>query len=73
MDWGAPIWFAALLLAALAPFAVRALQAALTRRMRERTLDVIHRAGLSPRPDEGASGRARARDQDIAGRDREGA
>jgi hypothetical protein len=43
-----PIWMMALVLAALAPWGARALQAWLERRLRQRTLDVLSRA----RPDE---------------------
>jgi hypothetical protein len=44
-----PVWLLALLAAGAAPFAVGAWQSALERRMRQRTLDVIARAGLSGR------------------------
>jgi hypothetical protein len=39
-----PVWFVALVLAAAAPWVVRALQAALERRVRRRTLDFISEA-----------------------------
>jgi hypothetical protein len=42
-----PVWLVALLAAGAAPFVVGAWQSALERRMRQRTLDVIARAGLS--------------------------
>jgi len=44
-----PIWLLALVMAALAPWAARALQAWLEHRLRRRTLDVLARA--FPQPD----------------------
>ena len=43
-----PIWLVALVLAAFAPWGVRALQLALEQRLRRRTLAMLARAGMSP-------------------------
>jgi hypothetical protein len=43
------VWLVALVLAGLAPFAVAAWQASLERRTRQRTLDVMARAGIAAR------------------------
>ena len=49
--FGVPVWACALVLAALAPLAVRALASAMNARVRERAADVV--------------ARARARDRDV--------
>ncbi len=54
-----PVWLVALVVAALAPWAARALQAALERRVRRRTLallaDAANARGTPHRDDERAS------------------
>jgi hypothetical protein len=42
-----PLWVYALVLAAVAPWVARALQAALEQRRRRRTLEFLHDAGLN--------------------------
>lgn len=47
----ANLWIGALLLAAVAPYAVGALTAAMQRRIAQRTRDLLASAGIEPEPD----------------------